>query len=457
MHRLRRRLRAFDLDGGMGLVEVIVAMFIFALVSIGFVYSMTSVLSVSRDTRARQVATNLAAEEIDLARDADDLFALLDDVRTVELNGDAFTVSRKATWVSDPGADFTCGAGSTGSPLRYKRVNVEVTWDNMRPSTTPVRSDTVLNPAEHINDPAKGTVLVSVLNGAGTGSSGVSVSTSPSTGSTIPATDAQGCTYALKVNPGTYTVTISRSNYVSNNQASSESQVVQVQAGATSSVGFQYDEQAVFTARLASDRPSTVTIPTNLKTTFWNTYGIFARSPNSTSGLNGTFRLHPFASGYQAYAGECTAGDPGAWPVEDTPDGTLQGVREEVVAALPGETAETDVPMGYVTITSSGNSNRYLRAVSQAPIDPANPDCETQTVYTFGQAIPSTSGSQVTIALPYGTWKLYRGSNSTTQNTAVANSVISFPSPAIPERSTIDSAGVITLDPRVVVESEVVP
>ena len=74
---VRRRLAAGP-DEGSSLVEVIVAMFIFALISVGVVHTMTSVLSVSRDSRSRQVALNLAAQAIDRSRESsDDLFALL--------------------------------------------------------------------------------------------------------------------------------------------------------------------------------------------------------------------------------------------------------------------------------------------------------------------------------------------------------------------------------------------
>ncbi len=68
-------------------------MMIFALLSTGLLYTMLSVLSVGRDSRARQVAANLAAEEIDLARDASSLFdARAGRAPPCDLNGDTFHV-----------------------------------------------------------------------------------------------------------------------------------------------------------------------------------------------------------------------------------------------------------------------------------------------------------------------------------------------------------------------------
>lgn len=450
---LHRRLRRTG-DEGITLVEVIVAMVIFALVSTGFVYSMLSVVSLSRDARAREVAANLAAEEIDLARDAADLFALLDETRTVSLNGDTYHVARSTSWVTNPEDEFSCGGAggigaAAGSALRYKRVNVRVTWDHMRGGTEPVQSDTVINPAERINDPTRGTVIVSVLNGAGTGAAGITVSTSPSAGSVIAATDTQGCSYILKVPPGSYTVSVFRSGYVDAAQQTTSAQVVSVVAGQSTTVGFQYDQAATFTARLASTAPAglTVRVPTNLKTTFTNTYGIFGRTPASGSGtLTPKFTLHPFASGYQAYAGTCDAADPMQWPEEVVAGGTLHGDRLPAQAAVPGGTATIDVPMGLVQIAGV-TSNTYLTAVSETPTTPGAPGCVTPETLTFGNVLGA--GTTV-VALPYGTWKLYRGS-STSQTTLLTGSALSVPAPAVPERTTISATGVVTLDPRVVV------
>src|SRR5690606_5716588 len=205
---LRERLgiHSASEESGLSLIEVVVAMMIFGLISTGIVYTMLSMLSVSRDSRARQVATNLAAEEVDLARGLDDVVALgpADTVR--ELNGDTFYIERTVEWVSDPNSTLQCGASASGEKLRYKKVNVRVTWDGMRGASAPVQSDTVINPRERINDPLKGTILVSVLKSDGTGSSGVTVTAPPTYATAAPPTDSRGCSFALKVLPNTYTV-----------------------------------------------------------------------------------------------------------------------------------------------------------------------------------------------------------------------------------------------------------
>ena len=120
---IRRRLTiaAHD-DRGMSLPEVLVAMVIFAIISSGLLYTMLSVLALGRDSRAREVALNLAAEEIDISRGFADVFALQDATRSLDLNGDTFTVDRTTRWVSDPEIDLQCGSG--GAPLRYNQDDV---------------------------------------------------------------------------------------------------------------------------------------------------------------------------------------------------------------------------------------------------------------------------------------------------------------------------------------------
>jgi len=457
MKAIRDHLARSRNEDGITLVEVLIAMLIFAIISTSVIYTMLSVLSVGRDSRARQVAANLAAGEIDLARDTENLFDLVSFVRSPNpvLNGDTFHVTVGAQWVTDPDLDFTCGgtAGGAGAPLRYKRVNVTVTWDNMRASTDAVRADTVIDPKERINDPTKGTILVSVLNGSGTGNAAVNVTTVPSTGFVISPTDSQGCTYILKVPPGSYDVTASKSGFIDGDQNASATSHVTVLAGASVSVGFQYDLAATYTAHLATNYtalPGTVKFPTDLKTSFWNTYGIYHRAPTTGVGtVTQTFKLHPYAAGYQAYAGECDAADPGEWPAEQISGVNWAGVRGAAVATTPGGAAGIDVPMGIVTIAGGGTGN-FVKAVSQAPVS-GFPGCASTVTYTFGSIL---GAAPTTVALPYGTWALHRSSSAGTAPT-LANQIgqasLSLPVLAVLERSAISSTGIITFDPRVVV------
>ncbi|MFC8191335.1 type II secretion system protein [Cellulomonas sp. NPDC057328] len=443
-------------DAGISLAEVLVAMFLFALVSSGLAYSLLSVLHLSRDARVRAIAANLAAEEIDLARDAPNIFGLLDDERDVTVGSDTFQVVRRTQWVSDPDTEFTCGSAGVGSALRYKRINVTVTWGGMRPGADPVRSDTVLNPDEHINDPTKGTILVSVLRADGTGNEGVTVTASPSVGSVISQTDAQGCTYVLRVNPGTYTIAVSRTGHVSDAQVQVPTQTAVVTANATASLGFQLDQGATYTTHLAPHATGTVRTPTDgsLKMTFLSTYG--RATPGATSTADPRrpqYRLHPFTAGYQAVAGTCAAADPTAWPVSDVGGVSHEGVLAPAVAAPPGGSATIEVPMGVVEVSSTGNSNRYLRAESvNPPVGSGLPGCDATETLTYGQVIPTTNGQKVAIALPYGTWRLFYANSSGATGSTLPESRVTIPSPnvagSVTKAPVGASAVTVTVDPR---------
>ena len=425
-------------DDGFGLPEAMVAMLIFALVSIGLLHTLLNAVSMTRDARSRQVALNLASQAIDEARSRTDLFNLLDYTSTEWVGSDSFTVTVSTEWVSDPSVDLACGAG--GGVLRYKRVNVEVTWPGMRPGTEPVRADTVINPDDRLNDPSKGTILVSVLKGDGSGSGGVTVSAQPLSGTGTPApvlTDAEGCAYMLQVQPGDYRIRVSRTGYVDVNQQSSATRDVTVTQGSSASASFQYDLSAAYTAHLASNAPGTVEVSSDMPVTFVSTYG---RVSLTGTGRDRLHALHPFASGYTAFGGSCDAADPEAWPDRVDAGNTYVGVRTPAVGTAAGGSATVDVPMGLVTVTPGGTAtNSYLRFESVADPSGQHPGCTTTVNLYFGNG----TGAR-TIALPYGSWKVYRGGSSLTSRTTVVTSGVV---PATLGTFT-PASGVLTLDPR---------
>jgi prepilin-type N-terminal cleavage/methylation domain-containing protein len=456
---LRARLgSAADNQGGLSLVEVVVAMFIFSIISTGVIYGMISVLALTRDSRAIQVASNLASEEIDLSRAVDDLFTLVDKTTDVVINGDTFHVARTTQWVSDPDVDLVCGAG--GGALRYKRVNVTVTWDNMQSASSAVNSYTVIDPKSRINDPALGTILVSVLTASGIGASGVTVTAVPSSDpqgatsvTTAPApTDSQGCSYILKVVPGNYDVTISRSGYVDDQQQNAATKTVGVGAGAASSAEFTYDKAGTFVVNYVSNLPlAGAKIPTNMGTSFLSTYGTFVSTATNANTTRSVL-LHPFSSGYSVLAGGyaeptattlgCLAVDPAEWPDVNESGTNYSGIREPAAAALPGGTAVVGVPMGVFTIKGQSSGGLYLKAVSQN----GSPACDQTMTYVFGQIITNNSGTTVTVALPFGSWKLYSGT-STSQTTIIGGSRLTNVT-----KGTVDNGtNTVTLDPRVIV------
>lgn len=433
-------------ESGFTLVEVIVAMGILMIVMTGFLYTITSSLSITRDTRTRVVAANLASQEIDQVRSSSDVFDVTSYTRApITLNGDVFHVKVTESWATSHGATASCETGTAVGSLAYKQVTVTVTWDNMR-GDRPVRSDTLMAPKTKINDPTLGTVLVGVIDASGTGVAGAKVTISAS-GVAASTTDGDGCAYLLKVPTGDYTVTASKSGYVSNDQLDAPTATVKSTAGNSSRVSFALDQAATFSTHYAANYEGSPKIPTNLDTTFVSTYGNNLFAPPTTANAK-SLKLFPIPSGYTVLAGKyedaradasslCLATDPGQWAAGTRGGVNVAGTRPAAVAGAPGSTVDANVSMGVVRISSGANgSGNYLKAVYVGGGD-GDPGCNAGMTYTFGNVL---SSSNVDVALPYGTWKLYRG-NSGAQNTQITTGL---------SVQTVGGAGagIVTLDPR---------
>ena len=448
-------------DAGMTLIEVVVALLVFAIIASGIVAGMTTIARMTSDDRARVIAANLASEQTDLTRAIGDPFKLVGATTTRSFptpNGGArvFTIKRTVSWVSSGGADVSCGGSAN---LFFMRVNVRVTWQGQLPTTAPVQTDTVLAPAGRIVDPTTGAIAISVVGADGRPVSGVAVSIVPTAGgaglsSQPPATNVDGCAYATKVAPGTYAVTISATGYLDVSQDPSPTKSVVVTAGTTQAVAFQYDQAATYPVTYARNYVPTVPalaaqLPTDLDTTFITPSGGFYTVTSPAA----TVRLHPFSPNYSAVAGAlgtssgattCAVVDPSAWPAA-TQAGTklAAGVRAAPQYAPPGGTAGAfGLPMGVVLVNATAAG--YLKAVQTDPGPgvTGEPQCTTKATYLFGQVL---AAGTVAIALPFGTWTLYTGT-ATAQTTAIDGPNLSVPTNVLSDDVT--SAGVVTLDPR---------
>lgn len=462
MNAIRRRLAIRPSDSGLSLIEIIVSMMVFAIIATGIGYTMLASLNLTKDSSSRQQAATLAAGEIDLTRSIDNLFNLVDKTTTMVINGTTYTIVRTARWVSDPNVDQRCGIG--GGVLRYKRVNVSVSWSGMTSTLPTVHADTLIDPGVRINDPALGTILVSVTDSGGNPVPGASVNVSPASPSNgaqplsaqPPVTDAQGCTYALLVDPGNYNVTVSKSGYVDVSQETAPSKPVSVDASSASSAEVTLDLGANFPLAYATNYAGSVSLPTDLSVSFISTYGtaLKANAPGSVT-------LFPFPAGYQVLAGTynnpvtpaqfCNSVDPLQWPAGMVGSTNYSaGVRPDAVAAVPGATATTaNIPMGVVSMTvpdRSSGSRWYIHAVMQStgPVGSGNPGCDIALAFDFGRFDEDTD---LDLALPFGTWKLYTATSSSgsssQQISVLGMTVRTNGSTSIPDST-------ITLDPRAV-------
>lgn len=440
-------------ESGSSLVEVLVAMMVFAILAVGIAFSLLAVLAMTKEGRARQAATNIAAEEIDRVRSAKDLINLGDATRPVTNANGAFVLTRTTQWVSAPGAGTSCGTGSAS--LQYKRISIAVSWDGMRAGALPVRTDTLLAPRGPINNPVHGTLIVAAQTASGAGTEGVTVSAAPTpgiAGNTAvavsgPATDAQGCSYLVNVVPGSYDVTIFRTDYITDRQVSPTTKAtnIAVTAGTSASVGFVFDRVGLFSINYASNAGPGFRFPSNLDTSFIGTGGVHVSVGTGTASPH---RLFPFPAGYAVMAGRyvapnegstagspgCISVDPEAWPESAT---KTAGVR-----TLSTPTATAGLPMGLLTI--AGATGQFITAVSATGDGPDEPGCSVPMTYTF-----DTMGISGNIALPYGSWILYSGTSKGAQTVQVTAASISSASTGVAAPATVSATtNIVTLDPR---------
>ncbi|MCU1570082.1 MAG: prepilin-type N-terminal cleavage/methylation protein [Naasia sp.] len=437
-------------DSGFTLVEVIIAMMVFALIALGVGYSTITTLRMAADTRAREVAANLASGEIDSVRAAADPFTVYDATRSVSVGGTTYTIARDAGWVSATGTTGGCGTG-TGN-LQYKRVNVAVSWTSQLTSTPAAHADTLLAPNTRLTDPHYGSVLVSVLGVDGTGASGVSVSVTPQGGGSpltqpVAATDMDGCTYAFKVAPGTYSVSIFRSASVDVDQQTSPAQTISVQAGQSSSAAFQYDYSGTLTVAYGPDTAPARILPSNLVSTYFSSYGM-SRVP----GTPGSVALHPIPSGYTAVAGGyvaagdssagCLSVDSGAWTAGTVGGKALAaGSRAPAVAAPPAgaSTSPVRVPMGALVVTAAAGASDVRVISAAAPVGTGDPGCSVPQTFTY--TVPA-SGSY-TLAVPFGSWTVEEFTGGVWKPVPAARCTV----PTNAAGPTVTGA-VVTVDPR---------
>lgn len=409
------RLRPADPDereAGFTIAEVLVAMMIFAVISVGVAAAIVNSLVLTNDSKARTVATHLANQAMDLERGKSDIFQVVSRTTSKTVGNIEYTTAVTATWADASGAIGNCGLSGSTTTIANKSVDVQVSWSSISGAAqyAPVRMTALVAPGSDSSNPESGVIFVGVVGATGTGSSGVTVTivanpTDPDgarTPTTQPAiTTTQGCSVARGVTPGNYVVKITRAGGISSTQEAAPTSSVTVTGGGTATASFQYDTAATYTPTLQTSGAAT---PTNLTMTY--------RNPTSDTVVanSGAQRLFPFTDGYNVMTGSyvgtpvataCTDVDWTAWTAPAA-DGKVSPSAANV-APLPGQPGPVDVPMGTFTAKTSVGAVA-ITATPTTVLDPADPGCGTTpaTAYTFARNASNTQ----TLALPYGTYTI---------------------------------------------------
>jgi type II secretory pathway pseudopilin PulG len=402
---------------GYSIVELLVAVTVFALVFAAVSIGIGRALELNRGNRNRSAAAYLAARELEEVRaQSFGSVALGTTTCAYTTSGcnvpSPYTVTQNVVWASPGSTSTSCDVPATsGSALAYKRVTVTITWPDMG-GVAPVTSQTLLTPPAGTYDPNDGHILVQAFDRDALPLAGQTVSlTGPESASQTTSSD--GCAFFGYLDPGTYTATLSTSGYVDRQGTQPAAQTVAVTASQISRLQFDYDRAATLSVGLVA--PSGSVIPTG-------TYGIAMTVANSnlTVGYrsyqqsatgSGTTRtitpLFPYASGYQVWAGDCADADPQAYS---------GGSRGAVLASNQGATTTGSATLDAVDVTVRRTSatGTLQSGATVSAIHAAGTGC------TAGETLTTTtttdSNGRLRLALPYGTWTIraVQGSRSGT-------------------------------------------
>jgi type II secretory pathway pseudopilin PulG len=386
-------------DDGLGLVELLVALVVAALIMSSVAYGITRSLWTTRDSRAREVAANLASEAIDKARATTDYIALAGGVTTRTVDDVEYTVLQTVTAYSSLGTASPCD-GTSGSFIKYKKIGVRVTWERMESSTSAVRAETLLAPGASSFDPTKGNIGAKVLGAQGQPVEGIQVTVTDGATSRTQFTDDAGCAFFEGLDPAEWTATAQSTGYVASNGSFTPSLPASVNQGYTTPVAFDMDQVGSLRVSLGStEYPAPADVAVSLGNTALLPDG------HQTFAGTGTPRdltdRFPFASGYTVWAGSCDDADPEGTNGSNGPYYPT-ATRGTAYLASSGVPTAVSVPMALVRI-------EVRRDATGDPIEDAQVSathagaavCDTPESFSLGT---TDSSGEVKASVPWGTW-----------------------------------------------------
>jgi type II secretory pathway pseudopilin PulG len=426
--RIRARIRrACSDDHGFLMIEVIVALMVFALLASEVAIVLSKSLNTNRSNRRRVQATSVAQNALATVRSQSltdkavvDPTKLLDGTTTstVVVDGVTFTVDQTiATTTSDqPGA--ACESASGDLPA-YKAVSEVVSWERME-SVSPVRTQTLIALPVGAVDPAAGAMAVAVRTTGDDPVEGAVVRLKGSTFDQSQATDENGCTVFVSVPPaiGTYTVTVTKPGFVDATDATTTTlSSLTVDAGKTGKTTVKpYEDGADITVDFTTLNVTGYTLPSMITGTLSRT------GKDSIVGGTGfprvVYPLYTGAGAYSAWSGICTDAMPSSPPV---------------VAPAEGESATVKVPTASITVVPVNATNVAVTAGTLYAVHVPDGDCVGGESYNLGAlgAVP------LKVSLPYGTWWFKvddvttTASAFTTNNPVVLDETDTNPNPTV--------------------------
>ena len=247
-------------DRGFTLVEVVVAMSMFAVAASVTLGLLVRATGVAGDNIRRTAAANLAMSQIEAVRTTSATSIPDGQTTTTKTVGNTtYTIKQLANYVASNSSTSVCtGSGST---LAYKLVTVTVTWPNMG-SIKAVRADTLKAVGVGTDglDSSLGTLAILVAGTSGAAQTGVTVTLSSGASKT---TGDDGCVVFTGLSPATYSVSASMTGYTGTaNTQSASIGSLGVTAGNVTRGTLMYDTTRSVTVAL--DSPTGAIVPTTM-------------------------------------------------------------------------------------------------------------------------------------------------------------------------------------------------
>jgi prepilin-type N-terminal cleavage/methylation domain-containing protein len=398
-------------DDGFTLIEVVIAMVVLAIFSAAVGVVLLDGLEVSKAGRQRVAAANLAAREIEIARNqfASSEAAAIALAATGAVSnpnplsgsssvvdGVPYTVSRTVQWLPTGNGASPCDGGSLVNHPSL-RVQVSVTWPNMG-FAKPVRSSTLLTPPKGLlGSTTIAFVAMKAVNAAGQGSAGVQMHASGPGGSFVQTTDSAGCAVFQVGAAGTYAVVADMAGWVDQTGAQRAEKSIVAQVGQLARGEMTYDRGATMDVTLLVEpgygTPSSLPSVNYMKPNVpLSSARVVVPSAGLTTQISG---LWPSRDGYSAWAGACNDSDPAGLPTN--------GSREAPVVLGPGQTGAVNARLAPVAITVTETS-AGLPAVG-AQVTAISQNCGSVPEGTLSLGLTDSAG-ELKSSLPFGDWVL---------------------------------------------------
>jgi type II secretory pathway pseudopilin PulG len=306
----RLRLRA---QGGFALIEVVVSAALLLVVAGGVLAGIEGPSRISGKNETRSQATDLAQQDQERLRSMS-FTSLVGYTQTtpVTVGGVTYTRYSSAVWIHDNGDPDSCSTQTNSNTGDYLKITSRVTPSG---AGKPVQVDSLMSapPGQYSN---KGTLAVLLTDQAGQPVVGQNVSITGAVNMTVP-TNSIGCAVFGLIPKGNYTATFSRAGWVDPAAVTNVSLATSVTANSTTIVPHLYAPAGRINVSVDTKIGAAAPVASPAKAVMVSNSGIptgtltFPAPATPTQGVSSfALDVFPFQSGYNVWAGSCTANDP---------------------------------------------------------------------------------------------------------------------------------------------------